>query len=146
MFLEKHDLWHSTPSAMNCPLVVGLVFLFFYLDVILLEICLSHSFPFSCHSFLFLSNQIFLLLFTQFFPNIEKHNLASVVVRLKNSCLTLVIKAHQSWLQLFLVLALEPQHSALFASAHLAPKNELIGSFNRLSLFLLEEFPSVWNA
>ena len=22
MFLEQHDLWHSTPSAMNCPLVV----------------------------------------------------------------------------------------------------------------------------
>ncbi|KNZ49544.1 hypothetical protein VP01_4946g1 [Puccinia sorghi] len=23
MFLEKHELWHSTPSAMNCPLVNG---------------------------------------------------------------------------------------------------------------------------
>ena len=41
------------------------------------------------------------------------------------------------WTALFLVLALEPQHSALFALAHLAPKNELIGPFNRHILFLL---------
>ena len=79
---------------------------------------------------------IFLDFFIQNAPALATHNLAILYLaylvpyrfmKINSSVLTI----------LFLVLALKPQHSALLASAHLAPKNELIGPFNRHSLFLL---------